>query len=59
MIDLPLQMILTTIVLSFWFLFPVGMFLAISYMDNHSDQFVPAKNVERNKTQTAGRPRLA
>ncbi len=60
MIELTLELILTTIVLSFWFLFPIGMFLAISYKDNHTEQFVPAKKVVRKpQPQHAGRPRLA
>ncbi len=59
MFDLTIQMILTTIVLSFWFLFPIGMFLATSYKENHNEQFVPAKKVTRNKSQVPGSPRFA
>lgn len=34
------DMILTIIVLSFWFLFPIGMFLSVSHVDKNTDQVV-------------------
>lgn len=33
MIDLSLELILTTLVLSFWFVFPLGMFYVVFAMD--------------------------
>lgn len=34
------DMILTIIVLSFWFIFPIGMFLSVSHVDKNTDQIV-------------------
>lgn len=36
----PLEMILTIIVLSFWFLFPIGIFISVSHVDKNTDQVV-------------------
>ncbi len=36
----PLEIILTVVVLGFWFLFPIGMFIAIFRLDKNSDQLV-------------------
>lgn len=35
-----MEVILTIIGLSFWFLFPIGMFLAVSRLDKDTDQVV-------------------
>jgi len=35
-----LDMILTIVVLSFWFIFPIGMFLSVSHVDKNTDQIV-------------------
>jgi hypothetical protein len=35
-----IEMILTIIGLSFWFLFPIGMFLSVSRVDKNTDQIV-------------------
>lgn len=34
------EMILTIVVLSFWFLFPIGMFLSVSHVDKNTDQII-------------------
>lgn len=34
------DVILTVVVLSFWFLFPLGMFLSVSHVDKNTDQIV-------------------
>lgn len=34
------DIILTIVVLSFWFLFPIGMFLSVSHVDKNTDQIV-------------------
>lgn len=34
------DMILTIIVLSFWFLFPIGIFLSVSHIDKNTDQII-------------------
>jgi hypothetical protein len=36
----PLEIILTVVVLSFWFLFPIGMFLSVSHVDKNTDQII-------------------
>lgn len=38
--DITLEVVLTIIGLSFWFLFPIGMFLSISRIDKNTDQIV-------------------
>lgn len=35
-----LEIVLTILGLSFWFLFPIGMFLAVSRIDKNTDQVV-------------------
>lgn len=35
-----LDMLLTVVVLSFWFVFPIGMFLSVSQLDKSTDQLV-------------------
>lgn len=35
-----IEMILTVIALSFWILFPIGMFISVSHVDNNTDQIV-------------------
>lgn len=35
-----LDMILTIVVLSFWFLFPIGIFLSVSHVDKNTDQLI-------------------
>lgn len=61
MIDLSLDLILTILVLSFWFLFPLGTFLVIFLNDNELDELnvesgkrIPAKS----RSAGSGRPRL-
>ncbi len=50
MIDHGLDIILTIVVLSFWFLFPIGMFLAVSLMEKKSDQLgVSSANINVRK----------
>ncbi len=68
MIDHALDMILTIGVLSFWFLFPLGMFFAVSQLDKNSEQILrmpdhdeetfPERNVAESKPVPTGRPRL-
>jgi len=47
----PLEMILTTIVLSFWFLFPIGMFISVSHVDKNMDQFVRLGHLEHDSME--------
>lgn len=40
MIPHTLDMILTVVVLSFWFLFPIGMFLSVAHVDKNTHQVI-------------------
>lgn len=35
-----IEMILTIIALSFWILFPIGMFMSVSHVDKNTDQII-------------------
>lgn len=35
-----LEIILTIIAMSFWFLFPIGIFLSVSHVDKNTDQII-------------------
>lgn len=35
-----MEVFLTIVVLSFWFLFPIGMFLSVSHVDKNTDQII-------------------
>jgi hypothetical protein len=42
-----MDMILTISVLSFWFLFPIGIFLSVSHVDKNTDQIVRLDHLGR------------
>ncbi len=44
-----LDIILTVVVLSFWFLFPIGMFLSVSSLDENTDQLARLKSEKHEK----------
>lgn len=44
----PLDVILTVVVLSFWFLFPIGMFLSVSHVDKNTDQIIRLGHLEHD-----------
>lgn len=46
-----LDMILTSIVLSFWFLFPIGMFLSVSHVDKNTDQVVQLDHLKHDSLE--------
>ena len=62
----PLDVILTVVVLSFWFLFPIGMFLSVSHVDKNTDQIIrlghlrheadPVRRAVRIPVQSQKRP---
>ena len=40
-----IEVILTIIAMSFWILFPIGMFLSVSHVDKNTDQVVRLENL--------------
>lgn len=40
-----IEVILTIIAMSFWILFPIGMFLSVSKLDKNTDQVVRLENL--------------
>lgn len=52
MIDHSLDMILTVVVLSFWFLFPIGMFLSVSHVDKNTDQIIRLDHLRHDSTES-------
>jgi hypothetical protein len=44
--SITLEMILTIIGLSFWFLFPIGMFFSVSRVDKNTDQLIRLEHHE-------------
>lgn len=55
------DIILTIVVLSFWFLFPIGMFMSVSHVDKNTDQIIrldeqrhyaePSRKFSRNQVK--------
>lgn len=52
MIDHSLDMILTIVVLSFWFLFPIGIFLSVAHVDKNTDQIVRLDKLRHASTES-------
>lgn len=57
-----LDLILTTVVLSFWILFPIGMYLAVAHIDKLREEVKPevavAKKTPRKNPGISRRPTL-
>lgn len=47
--EVSLEVILTIVALSFWFLFPIGMFLSVSQLDKNTEKIVASKIQEQVK----------
>lgn len=47
--EVSLEVILTIVALSFWFLFPIGMFLSVSQLDKNTEALVASKTQEKVK----------
>ena len=45
-----LEVILTIVAMSFWILFPIGMFLSVSRLDKNTDQVVRLENLRATST---------
>lgn len=45
-----IEIILTIIGLSFWFLFPIGMFISVSKVDKNTDQVIQLNHVKQEQT---------
>jgi len=50
MITSPFEVILTVIALSFWFLFPIGIFLSVSKLDKNTDQLISLGHLSQRPT---------
>lgn len=47
------EIVLTVFVLSFWFLFPIGMFLSVSHVDKNTDQVVRLEHLRHDSEEAA------
>lgn len=45
-----IEIILTIIGLSFWFLFPIGMFISVSKVDKNTDQVIRLEHLRQEQT---------
>lgn len=45
-----IEVILTIIGLSFWFLFPIGMFISVSKVDKNTDQVIRLEHLRQEQT---------
>lgn len=45
-----IEVILTIIGLSFWFLFPIGMFISVSKVDKNTDQIIRLEHLRQEET---------
>lgn len=54
-----IEIILTIIAMSFWFLFPIGMFISVSKVDKNTDQIVRLEHHEIEKEEDAAPVRRA
>lgn len=46
-----IEMILTIIALSFWILFPIGMFISVSKLDKNTDQVVRLEHLRHDPVE--------
>lgn len=46
-----MEVILTIIAMSFWILFPVGIFLSVSRLDKNTDQVVRLENLRQAEAE--------
>lgn len=47
-----IEVILTIIAMSFWILFPIGMFLSVSHLDKNTDQVVRLEHLRHEPDTT-------
>ncbi len=59
MVPHTLDMILTIVVLSFWFLFPIGMFLSVSHVDKNTDQIIRLDKLRHDSVEDKPEVRVA
>jgi hypothetical protein len=45
------EVVLTIFLMSFWFLFPIGMFLSVSNVDTNTDQIIRLGHHEHNQEE--------
>lgn len=49
-----IEIILTIIGLSFWFLFPIGIFVSVSKLDKNTDQVIHLNHPKLEQTENEG-----
>jgi hypothetical protein len=54
-----IEVVLTIIAMSFWFLFPIGMFISVSHVDKNTDQVVRLEHLRHHPVDERVRPRAA
>lgn len=47
-----IEVILTIIAMSFWILFPIGMFISVSHVDKNTDQVVRLEHLRHGPVET-------
>lgn len=50
------EVVLTIIGMSFWILFPIGMFLSVSRVDKNTDQIIRLEHLEHHTVEEKVRP---
>lgn len=49
-----IEVVLTIIAMSFWILFPIGMFLSVSHVDKNTDQIVRLEHLRHEPVESEG-----
>ncbi len=52
-----IEVVLTIIAMSFWILFPIGMFLSVSHVDKNTDQIVRLDHLRHESVEEDKKPR--
>ena len=50
-----IEVVLTIIGISFWILFPVGMFLSMSHVDKNTDQIIRLEHLRHHPVEETGK----
>ena len=54
-----IEVILTIIAMSFWILFPIGMFLSVSHVDKNTDQLVRLEHLRHEPVEPVREQRVS
>jgi hypothetical protein len=52
-----IEIILTIIAMSFWILFPIGMFISVGKLDKNTDQVVRLDHLRHDSVELKNKPR--